>query len=288
MKYLLGTENYKPQKEFLICVDSDGCAFDTMEIKHKECFCPSVIEVWDLQPVSRYVREAWEYVNLYSVMRGINRFLALIETFRLLEERKEVNERGFVLPNYEELIKWSHNNPNMNNKDLERYSDSPILSQALKWSLDCNKRINHMVRGIPPFPNVKESLQKAAEFADIVVVSATAEDALLREWEEGGLISLIHRICGQESGGKADCIKSIHGHYSPEKRVMIGDAIGDLKASKAGKTLFYPITPGEESRSWNRFLLEDIENFKQLLYDKEEKKRIDEYCGCLLTEPPWI
>jgi hypothetical protein len=32
----------KPEKEFFIGIDSDGCAFDTMEIKQKECFevCP--------------------------------------------------------------------------------------------------------------------------------------------------------------------------------------------------------------------------------------------------------
>ena len=29
--------NLKPQKEFFIGIDSDGCAFDTMEIKQKEC-----------------------------------------------------------------------------------------------------------------------------------------------------------------------------------------------------------------------------------------------------------
>ena len=29
-------KNHKPKHEFLICIDSDGCAFDTMEVKHKE------------------------------------------------------------------------------------------------------------------------------------------------------------------------------------------------------------------------------------------------------------
>ena len=30
----------QPQQPFFVGIDSDGCAFDTMEIKHKECFCP--------------------------------------------------------------------------------------------------------------------------------------------------------------------------------------------------------------------------------------------------------
>lgn len=52
---------YTPKHDFLVCVDSDGCAFDTMEIKHKECFCPVTIREWDLQMLSSYVRDAWEY-----------------------------------------------------------------------------------------------------------------------------------------------------------------------------------------------------------------------------------
>ena len=41
-------------KEYLVCIDSDGCAFDTMEIKHKECFCPAYINYFGLQAVSKY------------------------------------------------------------------------------------------------------------------------------------------------------------------------------------------------------------------------------------------
>lgn len=44
----------KKEKDLLIGIDSDGCAFDAMEIKHKECFIPSFINVWDLQPISKY------------------------------------------------------------------------------------------------------------------------------------------------------------------------------------------------------------------------------------------
>jgi hypothetical protein len=60
----------KPEKEFFIGIDSDGCAFDTMEIKQKECFCPNFIRSFKLQPVSKYARETWEFVNLYSTNTG--------------------------------------------------------------------------------------------------------------------------------------------------------------------------------------------------------------------------
>ena len=63
-------KDLKPAKEFFIGIDSDGCVFDTMEIKHKECFAPMFIKHFDLQAVSKYAREVWEFVNLYSKTRG--------------------------------------------------------------------------------------------------------------------------------------------------------------------------------------------------------------------------
>ena len=82
-----------PKHSFFVGIDSDGCAFDTMEIKHKECFIPNIIAYWDLQPVSKYAREAAEFVNLYSKWRGINRWPALTMVFDLLMERPEVRKR---------------------------------------------------------------------------------------------------------------------------------------------------------------------------------------------------
>ena len=36
------------QHDCLVAIDSDGCAFDSMEIKHKECFIPNTIKYWVL------------------------------------------------------------------------------------------------------------------------------------------------------------------------------------------------------------------------------------------------
>ena len=52
-----------PKYDYLVGIDSDGCAFDTMELKHKECFIPNIINYWELQGVSKYAREASEFVN---------------------------------------------------------------------------------------------------------------------------------------------------------------------------------------------------------------------------------
>ncbi|MDT7723259.1 MAG: hypothetical protein QOE94_4270, partial [Mycobacterium sp.] len=44
--------------------------------------------------------------------------------------------------------------------------------------------------------------------------------------------------------------------YAKNKVLMIGDAPGDLKAAKGAGTLFFPINPGHEEASWERFFKE--------------------------------
>lgn len=53
--------DFTPKHDYLVGIDSDGCAFDTMELKHKECFIPNIINYWGLQGVSKYAREAAEF-----------------------------------------------------------------------------------------------------------------------------------------------------------------------------------------------------------------------------------
>ncbi|MBD3240838.1 MAG: HAD family hydrolase, partial [Chitinivibrionales bacterium] len=59
-------KQHRPAADFFIGIDSDGCVFDSMELKHKECFCPQFVNHFDVQPVSKYAREVWGFVNLYS------------------------------------------------------------------------------------------------------------------------------------------------------------------------------------------------------------------------------
>src|SRR5205085_10471008 len=47
-----------PKHDFLVGIDSDGCVFDSMEIKYKECFIPNFINHYGLQGVSKFAREA--------------------------------------------------------------------------------------------------------------------------------------------------------------------------------------------------------------------------------------
>src|SRR5262245_10990296 len=99
-------KNFKSSKEFFIGIDSDGCVFDTMEIKHKECFAPMFIKHFDLQAASKYAREVWEFVNLYSKSRGVNRFPALSRSLNLLSARPQVIARKVAVPDSKGLDEW--------------------------------------------------------------------------------------------------------------------------------------------------------------------------------------
>ncbi|MDP7638078.1 MAG: HAD family hydrolase, partial [Phycisphaerae bacterium] len=101
--------DHQPSHEFLIGIDSDGCAFDTMEIKHKECFIPNIINHFGLQAASKYARDAGEFVNLYSQWRGINRFPAVEMVLDLLEQRDEVKARNVTIPEMHAMREWIAN-----------------------------------------------------------------------------------------------------------------------------------------------------------------------------------
>lgn len=284
-------QGFVPKHEFLVCIDSDGCAFDTMELKQKECFCCATILVWGLQPVSKYAREAWEHVNLYSKSRGCSRFHAILRAFDLLARRPEVAARGFTVPDIGPLRRWVERAPVLNNEALAREADATgdmVLRRALEWSHEMNRRAAEMVRGVPPFPLVKDCLKRLRGRADVVVVSATPREALLREWHEHGLDDYIACIGAQEDGGKREMIAAIQGGYAPGRAVMIGDAPGDYAAARANGILFYPILPGGEEASWRAFHDTVLEQFLAGEYAGAEMARqLERFDRCLPDNPPW-
>jgi phosphoglycolate phosphatase-like HAD superfamily hydrolase len=279
-------------KAFFVGIDSDGCAFDTMEIKQKECFIPNTISHWDLQAVCRFVRETEEWVNLYSKWRGSNRFPALVKVFDLLAERPECLARGYRTPEIGPLRTWIQEETRLGNPALAEKveeTNDPVLRRALAWSLEINEAVAKIVRGIPAFPYVRESLQKLAPLADQMVVSATPNEALAREWAEHELDRYVRMICGQEMGTKAEQIQhGAVGKYAPEEILMIGDALGDMRSAKANHALFYPINPGREAESWRRFYEEAADKFLAGEYGgRYEQELIEEFLTYLPSEPPW-
>lgn len=281
-----------PQHEYFVGIDSDGCIFDTMEIKHKECFIPNIIRYWRLQPVSKYAREAAEFVNLYSKWRGINRWPALVMVFDLLRERPEVQRRRAAIPEAPQIRAFIASGGPLSNaslKELIAETHDPELMQALEWSEAVNRTIEEIVFGVPPFPYVRESLERMAERADMVVVSQTPTEALVREWQEHGLDGYVRAIAGQEMGTKADHLRfASAGKYAEGRVLMIGDAPGDLKAARANRALFFPINPGREDESWERFYKEALPRFLNGEYTGDyEAALIREFDALLPETPPW-
>jgi len=283
----------EPKHEFFVGIDSDGCAFDTMEIKHKECFIPNIIKYWGLQPVSKYAREAGEFVNLYSKWRGVNRWPALVMVFDLLRERSEVQERGFVPPQAPDIRKFiaAEAFPKSNDglRAYMKEQTSPELETALAWTISVNDTVADMVHDVPPYPHMRESLDLLADKADMIVVSSTPVRALTSEWHEHDIAKYVRVIAGQEMGKKALHLKLAAGGKYPEDRIlMIGDAPGDMRAAKANNALFYPINPGNEAESWLRFYEEAMGRFLAEQYAGDyEAKVIAEFEAVLPEVPPW-
>ncbi len=279
--------------EFFIGIDSDGCAFDTMEVKHKECFIPAFVKHFRLEAVAKYAREAAEFVNLYSRDRGANRFPAYLKTLDLLADRPEVERRGFRVPRLIGLRDWIARESKLGNPTLkaevERTHD-PDLTLTLAWSVEVNQRIEETVRNVPPFPWMRESLALMRGKADVMVVSATPGEALAREWQEHDLARHIALIAGQELGSKKEHLElaASRERYSRERVLMIGDAPGDLKAAQTNGVLFYPINPGHEEESWLRFFEDALPRFFSGAYAGEfMRQRISEFEALLPETPPW-
>ncbi len=283
---------FKPTRDFFVGIDSDGCVFDTMEIKHKECFCPQFINHLGLQAVSRYAREAWEVANLYSVTRGANRFKALIRALDLLADREEVKARRVEIPRMQSLRDWIRHETKLGEPALEAAlaaRPDPELARILEWSREVNAVVEKIVHHVPPFPMVRESLLKLGEQADLMVVSQTPAKALEREWKEHNLDPLVRFIAGQELGTKAEHLAfATKNRYSSEKVLLIGDAPGDFSAARENGVLFYPIVPGKEDSSWRRFHDEAMARFFAGAYaGAYEAELIEEFDKQLPETPPW-
>jgi phosphoglycolate phosphatase-like HAD superfamily hydrolase len=283
--------DFKPSKEFFIGIDSDGCIFDSMEIKHKECFAPMFIKHFHLQPVSKYAREVWEFVNLYSKDRGANRFPALAKAIDLLGARPQVKARGVAMPDLGGLLEWMKRETKLGNATLnaEVKGGNQRLAQIKVWSDAVNRAVEDIVHGVPPFPLVRETLSKLQSRADAMCISQTPADALQREWAEHGLAGFVKMIAGQEMGTKTEHLQmAAGGKYAPDKVLMIGDAPGDLKAARANKALFFPINPGAEEASWDRLFREALDRFFSGTFAGEyEAGLIREFDAALPTNPPW-
>jgi phosphoglycolate phosphatase-like HAD superfamily hydrolase len=287
-----GLTSFQPSRDHFIGIDSDGCVFDAMEIKHKECFIPATIKCWRLQSVSSLVRETSEFVNLYSDGRGLNRWLALLRVFDLLAERPEVVERGARVPAGTALRRFISSGSPLSGAGLRDYAarhPDPELDTALVWTDEVDERIAEMVHDVPPFANVRQGLAAASEVADLMVVSATPSDALSREWTEHDLARYMDLIAGQEQGTKRHHLElAAKGKYADDHVLLVGDAPADRDTAAAAGVLFYPINPGSEAESWRRFHDEALDLFLTGHYaGSYQDGLVATFTVLLPTTPPW-
>lgn len=254
--------DFVPEHDVFVGIDSDGCAFDAMDIKHYECFTPCTIRFWDLQPVSTLARETAIFTNLHSVTRGLNRWLALRQVLDLLRDRTEVAERGVTIPDYPELTQFIESPYPLSDAGIAAFAKenpSETIARAIRWGNGVNAAIADMVHGCGPFPGVREAIVAMQPDVDCMTVSATPMEALIREWNEHGLAPYMKVIAGQEMGSKAQHVQyAATGKYDPARIMLIGDAPGDRDAARAAGCLFYPIVPGAEKVSWQRFTEEAL------------------------------
>jgi hypothetical protein len=284
--------NLKPKHDTFVAIDSDGCVFDTMEIKQKQCFHTVTINLWKLQAIEKQAREVLEFVNLYSKWRGTNRFPAQVMAFDMLRERPEVKASGVAVPELKALKAWIATGAALANTELEkavRQSNDPDLALALRWSKEVNDLIAKTVKNVPPFKWAKKSLDRIRDNSDTICVSQTPTEALIREWEENGILGHMAAIAGQELGTKGQHIKlAAGGKYPKDKILKIGDALGDRKAALENDVLFYPICPMHEEESWERFHKEAYDRFLNGTYAGDyEKKLIATFDALLPDTPPW-
>ena len=273
-------QSFKKSKEFLVCVDSDGCAMDTMEVKHRKCFGPKIIEVWGLQGIEEKFLETWNMINLYSKTRGINRFKGLVKIFEVL------TEEGVNMPDFSSIKKWTETSPELSNpaleKAIEEIKDEQLI-KTLKWSKAVNKAISELDNEDKPFPNVKEGIEIISAVADVAIVSAANSGAVADEWTRHGLSTSVKVMLGQEEGTKAVCIAGLkENNFADSNVLMVGDAPGDLEAAIKNGVLYYPILVGKEEFSWKRLSTEALSKLLDGSYRGEyQQKLIDEFNSSL-------
>lgn len=275
MSYLATKSQPKP---YFIGIDSDGTVFDSMEIKHKRVFQPIAIELWGLRSIESVYCSICESINLYSVLRGINRFQGLALAFEHLSEQSD--EGRDALEGHHSLQEFVRSSGSHSYAALAEYNDSKgsaFLGQALEWSRRSDALYAEIMEseGSPSFPRIHGILERASKKCEVVVVSSSSRATLMQDWGKAGLLPFVTRVEGQEQGSKSKQLESaLNNGRTACQALMIGDALSDLEAAREHGILFYPITPGSEARSWERFEAEALGRFYSGSYGGEYEQTL--------------
>lgn len=274
-------KDFKKTHDYLICVDSDGCAMDTMDIKHFRCFGPCMVEEWGLEQWAQPILARWNDINLYTMTRGINRFKGLAVALR------EIDGKYRRIDGVDELERWVADAPALSNDGVKAAIEAgggEVLSKALSWSMKVNESINALPFDVKkPFDGVLEGLKYAHDLADIAIVSSANLQAVEEEWALYGLLDHVDILLAQNVGSKAFCIQELlKKGYDKDKVLMTGDAPGDLDAAKSNGVLYYPILVRHEKESWTEFRETAVGKLTSGNYSGTyQQEKIEEFLGNL-------
>ena len=267
--------NYKKNKDYVICIDSDGCALDTMDVKHMRCFGPCLVHEWGLGEYRDDIIRLWRKINLLSRTRGINRFKGLAKML------VEINDNYTRVDGLDELIYWVQTTDELSDESLEEAYERTrcnCMKKALEWSRLSNDAINMVSDSRKaPFIGVEEALQLMKEHADIVIMTASNGETIEKEWKINKLDQYVELLMSQESGIKEECMKLIEKcGYEKEHILMIGDAPADKEAADCVQALFFPILAYHESESWDEFIEKGMKHFIDGTFSGEYEKEREE------------
>lgn len=259
----MGYFDYDKKSNYLVCIDSDGCAMDTMEVKHRECFGPQWIYTYGLEAHYEECMKVWLDINLYTLTRGINRFkglaMALVEMEKrglLVTDGSKVSDGQASVAGLKEFVTWTEEAKELSNPALlalTQKSNSECIEKALLWSIRTNRAIHNLPADDKPFDNVKVGMDAMATQADLVAVSSANGEAVEAEWTKHQLKDDCRVLLCQEAGSKAFCIAELMKKgYEADKILMVGDAPGDRDAAAKNGVWYYPILVGKEGESWTR------------------------------------
>jgi len=188
----------------------------------------------------------------------------------------------------EGLLGWMKRETKLGNpalkKALEETGD-PDLKQALDWSVAVNESIEKMVRGVPPFPCVREVLERLGARADILVVSATPGEALAREWKSTS--STVHAgDLGQEVGTKKQMLRQA-AKYTQGQSLMIATRWATTRPPRPTIRTSSPSTLGRGGKL-EAVLRGRIDRFFCGAFaGKYQEELLADFNRYLPAQPPW-
>ena len=305
-----------PQYDYLCCFDVDGHLLDNMTSKQVIVFHPHFMDIFGLREIETFVRLHAEHHNLWSTDRGCDRHEAISFTLgSLLEDpalKAVISDEMTAklrcirasLDGYISDIQTAGEAYGFDSLHAyqQAHADDANLTLFCIWSRACDLTFPFVTIPMPPFPNVRETLQYVAHRSDVLIVSKTPYDDICNWLERHELMQYVTAVCGKGQGGKDEHICLAMGgtfdakekavvaagsKYRPENVIMGGDGNGDLKAAKKNDAFFFPTPPAQEETAWEEAIDEVFGPFFEGTYAEREPGRIEAFRDAMLPQGPW-